>query len=96
MFLVFNSGEESHQNSPSFYFSYCCSFSVQIYHFSLLSWLRQDSDAFLFCCSKMNMDDYPHCTLSRDGWLRTMGRHCPGFPRVLLCAFVRFGYDGPG
>jgi hypothetical protein len=26
----------------------------------LPGWLQWDSDAFLFCCSQMNMDDYPH------------------------------------
>jgi hypothetical protein len=41
------------------------------------------------------MDDYPHCTLGEDGWLRTTGRHRPGFPRLLLDALVRIGYDGP-
>jgi hypothetical protein len=93
--FFFNSGEESHENRPSFYFLYCCSFSVQIYCFSLVSWLQWDSDAFLFCCSQMNMDDYTHCTLGNDGWLHTTDRHCLGFPRVLLCTLRRHGYDGP-
>jgi hypothetical protein len=43
----------------------------------------------------MNMDDYPHCFLSEDGFLCTTGRQCPGFPRVLLSTLVRLGYDGP-
>jgi hypothetical protein len=43
----------------------------------------------------MNMDDYPHCSLDEDGCLRTMGLHRPSFSRVLLCALVRLGYDGP-
>jgi hypothetical protein len=43
----------------------------------------------------MNMYDYPHCTLGEDGWVQTMGRHCPGLPRVLLCMLMRLGYDGP-
>jgi hypothetical protein len=42
----------------------------------------------------MNMDNYPHCTLGEDSWLRTTGRHRPGFPRVLLYALVRLSYDG--
>jgi hypothetical protein len=42
----------------------------------------------------MNMDDYPHCSLGEDGCLRTTGRHRPGFPRLLLSALVRHGYDG--
>jgi hypothetical protein len=43
----------------------------------------------------MNIDDYPHCSLGEDGYLRTTGRHCPGFLRVLLCALVHLCYDGP-
>jgi hypothetical protein len=46
----------------------------------LPGWLQWDSDAFLFCYSQMNMDDYPHCILSEDSWLRTTGRHHLGFP----------------
>jgi hypothetical protein len=43
----------------------------------------------------MNMDDYPHCTLIEDGFLWTTGQHRPGFPRYLLSALIRLGYDGP-
>jgi hypothetical protein len=91
MFLVFNQAAESHQNSPSFYFLYCSSFSVQIYRFSLMNWLQWDSDAFLFYCSQMKMDDYPNCTLSEDGWLCNTGRHRPGFPWVWLYVIMRLG-----
>jgi hypothetical protein len=62
--------------------------------FFMRSWLQWDSDAFLFYCSQMNMDEYPHCTLDEDSWLWTMGRHCPVFPQVLLYALVQLSYDG--
>jgi hypothetical protein len=41
------------------------------------------------------MVDYPHCSLSEDSCHRTIGRHSPGFPRVLLCPLVHLGYNGP-
>jgi hypothetical protein len=85
MFLVFNPAAESHQNSPSFYFSYCCSFSVQIYRFSLLSWLQWDSDAFLFCCSQMKM--HP-----RWGWLAVFNGPTP--PRLPPGVAVWLSYNG--
>jgi hypothetical protein len=50
---------------------------------------------FSWSFSQMNMGDYPNCSLGEDGNLRTMGRHRPGFPRELLSALVRLGYDGP-
>jgi hypothetical protein len=42
----------------------------------------------------MNTDDYPRCTLGEDGFHQTMDRHCPGFPRELLSALIRLGYNG--
>jgi hypothetical protein len=41
------------------------------------------------------MDDYSHCSISKDGCLWTKGPHRPGFPRVLLCTLVLFSYDRP-
>jgi hypothetical protein len=31
----------------------------------------------------MNLDDYPHFSLSEDGSLCSMGQHLSGFPQVL-------------
>jgi hypothetical protein len=43
---------------------------------------------------QINMDDYPHCSLGKDGSLHSMGQHRPGFPRVLWDALIHLGYDG--
>jgi hypothetical protein len=42
----------------------------------------------------MELNDYPHFYLAKDGRLCSMGQHCPGFPRVLYDALVHLGYDG--
>jgi hypothetical protein len=41
----------------------------------------------------MELNDYPHFDLTKDGRLCSMGQHCPGFPRVLYDALIRLGYD---
>ena len=41
----------------------------------------------------MDLDDYPHCDLGDDGWLRTDGLHRPAFTQLLWDALVRFGYE---
>jgi hypothetical protein len=46
-----------------------------------------------FYCSQV--DDYTHCTLKEDCWLRTTGHHHPGFPRQPLDTLIHIGYDGP-
>jgi hypothetical protein len=43
---------------------------------------------------QMVLNDYPYFNLAKDGRLCFMGRHCPGFPRVLYNALIRLGYDG--
>jgi hypothetical protein len=43
----------------------------------------------------MNMNDYPYCSLSEDGSLRSMGQHRLGFLRVNWDALIRLGYDEP-
>jgi hypothetical protein len=42
----------------------------------------------------MNMDNYPHVTITEDGSLCSMGQHRPGFPRVLYNALRQLGYNG--
>jgi hypothetical protein len=41
----------------------------------------------------MNMDKYPHFTLSEDERLVSMGQHCLGFLRVLNDALCRLDYN---
>jgi hypothetical protein len=43
---------------------------------------------------QMELNDYPHFNIAEDGTLCSMGKHCPGFPRVLYDALIRLGYDG--
>jgi hypothetical protein len=42
----------------------------------------------------MNMEDYPHFFLAKDGRLCSMGQNCPGFPRLLYNALIHLGYGG--
>jgi hypothetical protein len=42
---------------------------------------------------QMGFDDCPDCNLGMDGFLRTTGRHYPGFPLEFLCALIRLSYD---
>jgi hypothetical protein len=42
----------------------------------------------------MNMDNYPHVTIAKDGSLCPTGQHLPGFPRVLYNALRQLGYNG--
>jgi hypothetical protein len=41
----------------------------------------------------MELNDYPHFDLAKDGTLCFMGQHCPGFLRVLYDALIHLGYD---
>jgi hypothetical protein len=51
------------------------------------------SDVFMVVF-QMNMDNYPHVTITADGSLCSTGQHRPGFPRVLYDALRQLGYDG--
>jgi hypothetical protein len=42
----------------------------------------------------MELNDYPHFDLTKDGRLCSTGQHCPRFPKVLYDALIRLGYDG--
>jgi hypothetical protein len=48
----------------------------------------------LWLCFQMNLDDYPHFFLTKDGRLCTIGQHWPGFLRLLYDALLRIGYNG--
>jgi hypothetical protein len=43
---------------------------------------------------QMELNDYPHFYLAKDGRLCSTGQHCPWFPRVLYDALLYLGYDG--
>jgi hypothetical protein len=42
---------------------------------------------------QMNMDNYPHVTITEDGSLCSTGQHRPWFPRVLYDALRQLGYN---
>jgi hypothetical protein len=42
----------------------------------------------------MELNDYPHFYLTKDGRLCSMGQHYPGFPGVLYEVLISLGYDG--
>jgi hypothetical protein len=50
----------------------------------MLSWL----------CFQINMDNYPHFSLTEDGRLVSMGQHRLGFLRVLYDMLIHLGYNG--
>jgi hypothetical protein len=43
---------------------------------------------------QMELTDYPHFYLAKDGRLCSTGQHCPWFLRVLYDTLIRLGYDG--
>jgi hypothetical protein len=49
---------------------------------------------FSWLCFQMNMDNYPHVTITEDGSLCSTGQHHPGFPRVLYDALRQLSYNG--
>jgi hypothetical protein len=42
----------------------------------------------------MNIDKYPHVTITEDGSLYSMGQHRLGFPRMLYNALLHLGHNG--
>jgi hypothetical protein len=42
----------------------------------------------------MELNDYTHFDLAKDGRLCSTSQHCPGFLRLLYDALIRLGYDG--
>jgi hypothetical protein len=42
----------------------------------------------------MELNDYPHFKLAKDGRLCSMSQHCQRFLSVLYDALIRLGYDG--
>jgi hypothetical protein len=42
----------------------------------------------------MELNDYPHFDLAKDGTLCSTGQHCPRFLRVLYDALICLGHDG--
>jgi hypothetical protein len=44
--------------------------------------------------NSMELNDYLHVYLAKDGRLCSTGQHCPGLPSVLYDALIRLGYDG--
>jgi hypothetical protein len=42
----------------------------------------------------MNMDNWPHATITKDGSLCSTGQHRPGFPRTLYDALLHLGHNG--
>jgi hypothetical protein len=51
------------------------------------------SDIFM-SAFQMELNNYPHFNLTKDGTLGSTGQHCPGFLRVLYDALICLGYDG--
>jgi hypothetical protein len=49
---------------------------------------------FSWLCFQMNMDNYSHVTIAKDGSLCSIGHHHPGFPRVLYDALRQLSYNG--
>jgi hypothetical protein len=42
---------------------------------------------------QMELNNYPHFYLTKDGRLCSTGQHCPGFLKVLYDALIHLGYD---
>jgi hypothetical protein len=70
----------SFRNSPIF------TFSLLLFTLFKIRYVAQVSEVihlgllkFSWLCFQMNMDDYPHFSLTEDGRLCSMGQHHPGF-----------------
>jgi hypothetical protein len=73
-------------------FTYCCSLYTG-FCICLLSFGYGVSDLFM-SVFQMELNDYLHFDLTKDGRLCFMGQHCPGFTSVLNDALIHLGYDG--
>jgi hypothetical protein len=91
-FLVFNSRTNSFGNSFVFAF-YLVLFALYRFLYLLLSFGYRVSDFFM-STFQMELNDYPHFDLTKDGRLCSTGQHYPGFPRLLYDTLIHLGYDG--
>jgi hypothetical protein len=86
-FLVYTSGTESFGNSSVFTFILLL---LALYRIMYLPFQVVMLGLVMCFMSnfQMGLDDYPHCTLGKDGFHRTMGRHPPSrVPmRALVCS----------
>jgi hypothetical protein len=89
---MFNSGTNSFGNSFIFAF-YLLLFALYRFLYLLLSFGYGVSDIFM-STFQMELNDYPHFDLAKDGRLCFTDQHYPGFPRVLYDILIRLGYDG--
>jgi hypothetical protein len=80
-FLVFNYRTNSFGNSSILAF-YLLLFALYRFLYLLSSFGYEVSDIFM-SAFQMELNDYPHFDLAKDGRLCSMGQHCPGFLRVL-------------
>jgi hypothetical protein len=48
---------------------------------------------FSWLCFQMNMSNYPHITIAKDGRLCSTGQHRLGFPRVLYDTLLHLVYN---
>jgi hypothetical protein len=92
-FFVFNSGIESFGNSSILAFYLLLFAFIHIYVFTFSRFCYGVGDV-LMSVFQMELNDYPHFFITKDGRLCSIGQHCPGFPRVLYEALLHLGYDG--
>jgi hypothetical protein len=91
-FLVFNSGTNFFGNNSIFAF-YLLLFALYRSLYLLFELLIMGLVTFFMSAFQMELNDYPHFDLAKDGTLCSMGQHCPGFPRLLYDALIHLGYD---
>jgi hypothetical protein len=89
---VFNLITNSFGNNSIFAF-YLLLIALYRFLYLLLSFRCGVSDIFM-SVFQMELDDYPHFDLAKDGRLCSLGQHCPGFLGVLYGALIRLSYDG--
>jgi hypothetical protein len=65
---------------------------VSVFNFSKMITLGLVT--FSWLCFQMNMDNYPHVTITEDGSLCSTGQHHSGFLWVLYDALRQLGYNG--
>jgi hypothetical protein len=92
-FLVFNTGIKSFGNNSFFAFYLLLFAFIQVSVFTFPRFCYVVSDIFI-SAFQLELNDYPHFYLAKDGRLCSIVQHCLRFLRLLYDALIRLGYNG--
>jgi hypothetical protein len=75
-----------------FFLTAICFVPISVFNFSKM--ITFGLVMFSWLCFQMNIENYPHITIAKDGSHCSMGQHHPGFPRVLYDVLLQLSYNG--